>query len=85
MRTLNTMIAIVCVAAVFVGCRTQVEKPSVAKLHAWKAYYHAMYMKQTAADAGGCNKLLHTTELPSEGTDRVVSPALDHLLQIKTS
>ena len=51
----------------------------MAKLHAWKAYYHAVYMKQTAADAGGTNKLLNTTELPSEGTDRVVSPALDHL------
>ncbi len=66
-------------ATALVSGQVQAEAPSVAKLHAWKAYYHAVYMKQTAADAGGTNKLLNTTELPSEGTDRVVSPALDHL------
>jgi len=57
----------------------QPEKPSVAELHAYKAYHHARYMVTTAAEAGGTNKLLHTKKLPTEGTDPVVSPALDHL------
>jgi hypothetical protein len=57
----------------------QPEKPSVAELHAYKAYHHARYMVQTAAQAGGTNKLLHTKKLPTEGTDPVVTPALDHL------
>jgi hypothetical protein len=57
----------------------QSEKPSVAELHAYKAYHHATYMKTTAAQAGGTNKLLHTKKLPTEGTDPVVTPALDHL------
>ena len=55
------------------------EKPSVAELHAYKAYHHARYMVQTAEAAGGTNKLLHTKKLPTEGTDAVVTPALDHL------
>ncbi len=76
---MRALIAIVCVASVLGGIQVQAQEPSVAKLHAWKAYYHAVYMKGTAADAGGTNKILNTTELPSEGTDRVVSPALDHL------
>ena len=57
----------------------QAQKPSVAELHAYKAMHHAMYMKTTAAAAGGTNRLLHTKELPTEGTDPVVTPALDHL------
>jgi len=56
-----------------------VERPSDAQLHAYKAWHHAMYMKVTAAAAGGTNKLLHTKELPTEGSDPVVTPALDHL------
>jgi len=55
------------------------EKPSVAELHAYKAYHHARYMVQTAEAAGGTNKLLHTKKLPTEGKDAVVTPALDHL------
>jgi len=55
------------------------EKPSVAELHAYKAYHHARYMVQTAEAAGGTNILLHTKKLPTEGTDAVVTPALDHL------
>jgi hypothetical protein len=57
----------------------QSEKPTVAELHAYKAYHHARYMVQTAEAAGGTNKLLHTKKLPTEGTDAVVTPALDHL------
>ena len=57
----------------------KVERPSDAELHAYKAYHHAIYMKTTAAQAGGTNKLLHTKKLPTEGTDPVVTPALDHL------
>lgn len=55
------------------------ERPADAELHAYKAYHHTRYMVQTAAQAGGTNKLLHTKELPTEGTDPVVTPALDHL------
>jgi hypothetical protein len=58
---------------------SQDEKPTVAELHAYKAYHHARYMETTAAQAGGTNKLLHTKKLPTEGTDPVVTPALDHL------
>ena len=61
------------------GTVTQTEKPTVAELHAYKAYHHAIYMKTTAAQVGGTNKLLHTKKLPTEGTDPVVTPALDHL------
>ena len=55
------------------------ERPTDAELHAFKAYHHAIYMVTTAKQAGGTNKLIHTTELPTEGTDPVVTPALDHL------
>jgi hypothetical protein len=54
-------------------------RPSDAELHAYKAYHHARYMVQTAEAAGGTNKLLNTKRLPTEGTDAVVTPALDHL------
>jgi len=62
-----------------IGAAQKSEKPTVAELHAYKAYHHARYMVQTAEQAGGTNKLLHTKELPTEGTDPVVTPALDHL------
>ena len=55
------------------------ERPSDAELHAYKAFHHTRYMVQTAAQAGGTNKLLHTKSLPTEGSDPVVTPALDHL------
>ena len=55
------------------------ERPTDAEFHAFKAYHHAIYMETTAKQAGGTNKLLHTTKLPTEGTDAVVTPALDHL------
>jgi hypothetical protein len=54
-------------------------RPSDAELHAYKAYHHARYMVQTADAVGGTNKLLHTKSLPTEGTDAVVTPALDHI------
>jgi len=60
---------------IFAGCG----RPSDAHLHAYKALHHADYLKVTAAAAGGTNKLIHTTVLPTEGTDPVVTPALDHL------
>jgi hypothetical protein len=55
------------------------ERPSDADLMAFKVYHHAVYMVATTKQAGGTNKLFHTTELPTEGTDPVVTPALDHL------
>lgn len=55
------------------------QRPTNAELHAFKAYHHAVYMETTAKQAGGTNRLLHTKSLPTEGTDPVVTPALDHL------
>ena len=55
--------------------KTELERPSDAELHAYKAYHHTRYMVQTAAAAGGTNLLLHTKKLPTEGTDAVVTPA----------
>lgn len=55
------------------------QRPSDADLMPFKVYHHAVYMVTTAKQAGGTNKLFHTTELPTEGTDPVVTPALDHL------
>ena len=57
----------------------QVEKPTVAEFMAFKVYHHMMYMVTTAGQAGGTNKLLHTRKMPTEGTDPVVTPALDHI------
>ena len=54
-------------------------EPTVGQLNAYKAYTHAEYLKKTAEQAGGTNKLLHTRTLPTEGADPVVTPALDHL------
>ncbi len=54
-------------------------EPTVDQLHAYKAYHHAEYLKETAKQAGGTNKLLHTRQLPTEGADAVVTPSLDHL------
>ena len=64
-----------------VSCTATVEtdRPTDAQLHAYKAVHHAECLKVTAAEAGGTNKLIHTTVLPTEGTDPVVTPALDHL------
>ena len=55
------------------------ERPSDADLMAFKVYHHMEYMETTAKQAGGTNKLLHTKELPTEGTDPDVTPALDHI------
>jgi hypothetical protein len=57
----------------------QPERPSDAELMAFKVYHHMVYMVTTSKQAGGTNKLLHTKELPTEGTDPVVTPALDHI------
>jgi hypothetical protein len=54
-------------------------RPSDAELNAFKVHHHAVYLDATAEQASGTNKLFHTTELPTEGTDPVVTPALDHL------
>ena len=58
---------------------TTLEKPSDADFVAFKVYHHMRYMVTTAKQAGGTNMLLHTKKLPTEGTDPVVTPALDHL------
>ncbi len=92
-KVTTLIIAIIFILGV-VGCGTQEqkekaetekiadqpEKPSVAEFHAYKAYHHTRYMVQTAQAAGGTNKLLHTKKLPTEGSDPVVTPALDHLI-----
>jgi len=61
------------------GIAVAAERPSDAELQAFKIYHHAVYLVTTAEQAGGTNKLHHTTELPTEGTDPVVTPALDHI------
>ena len=66
-------------ATLFLGTAVATERPTDAELHAFKAYHHAVYMVTTAKQAGGTNKLVHTTVLPTEGTDPVVTPALDHI------
>lgn len=55
------------------------KKPSDAEFLAFMVYHHMNYMITTADHAGGTNKLLHTKKLPTEGSDPVVTPALDHL------
>lgn len=65
--------------ATFLNAASTPEKPSDADLNAFKVYHHAVYMETTAKQAGGTNKLLHTRKLPTEGTDPVVTPALDHI------
>jgi hypothetical protein len=55
------------------------ERPSDNDLMAFKVYHHMRYMVTTSAQAGGTNKLFHTRKLPTEGTDPVVTPALDHI------
>lgn len=59
--------------------KTKPIEATVAEMHAYKAVHHAEYLKTTAKQAGGTNKLMHTTALPTEGKDPVVTPALDHL------
>ena len=78
-------VAIVVALSLASGCAagetlpTEDFEPSIAQLHAYKAYHHADYLEKTAAQAGGTNRLLHTKRLPTEGNDPVVTPALDHL------
>lgn len=94
-KKLYTLLIAIGITIGFMACSTQTKKeepgqkseevsatpgkPLEAELHAYKAYHHARYMVQTAEAAGGTNKLLHTKKLPTEGTDAVVTPALDHL------
>ncbi|MEE8589309.1 MAG: DUF1254 domain-containing protein, partial [Sulfurimonadaceae bacterium] len=74
----TSLIALLMITSLL-GAAVAVERPTDAKLMAFKVYHHAVYMETTAKQAGGTNKLLHTTKLPTEGTDPVVSPALDHI------
>ena len=74
------------VVLMLIGCSEQAnntapapERPSDADLMAFKVYHHMVYMETTATQAGGTNKLFHTRKLPTEGTDPVVTPALDHI------
>lgn len=77
--------AILVAMGCFVGCSKEsqeasaLERPSDADFMAFKVYHHMIYMVTTAKEAGGSNKLLHTKKLPTEGTDPVVTPALDHI------
>jgi len=76
---MNRSIISLMLTTLFLGTAFAAERPTDAQLHAYKAVHHAEYLKVTAAEAGGTNKLIHTTVLPTEGTDPVVTPALDHL------
>jgi hypothetical protein len=70
---------VVLIAALCPAFAVALDRPSDADLMAFKVYHHAIYMETTVEQARGTNKLLHTTKLPTEGTDPVVTPALDHL------
>lgn len=70
---------VVLIAALCPAFAVALDRPSDADLMAFKVYHHAIYMETTVEQAGGTNKLFHTTKLPTEGTDPVVTPALDHL------
>jgi hypothetical protein len=74
-----SIMALVLMFTTLLGAAVAAERPTDAEFHAFKAYHHAIYRETTAKQAGGTNKLLHTTKLPTEGTDAVVTPALDHL------
>lgn len=76
---MGKMIIALMLTGALLGTAVAGERPTDAQLHAYKAVHHAEYLKTTAAHAGGTNKLVHTTVLPTEGTDPVVTPALDHL------
>ena len=76
---MKNVITSIILTTLSLGAAIAVERPTDADLHAFKAYHHAVYMATTAKQAGGTNKLLHTTKLPTEGKDPVVTPALDHL------
>ena len=77
--TLGIIVVVLAGAIVTKASMAATQRPSDAELHAYKVYHHARYMVQTAEEAGGTNKLLHTKKLPTEGNDAVVTPALDHL------
>ena len=77
MKTSITALALMFTS--LLGAAIAAERPTDADFHAFKVYHHAIYLETTAKQAGGTNKLLHTTKLPTEGTDAVVTPALDHL------
>jgi hypothetical protein len=73
------MILVLFLALPFVTKAADRIEASVAEMHAYKVVHHANYLKTTANQAGGTNVLLHTTAMPTEGKDPVVTPALDHL------
>jgi hypothetical protein len=79
MRKKKKSIIVLTLTALFLGTAIAAERPTDAEFMAFKVYHHAVYLETTARQAGGTNKLLHTTRLPTEGTDPVVTPALDHL------
>lgn len=78
--TILVVLGIISIGTLSAGTTKAVaQRPSDAELMAFKVYHHTVYKKITSQQANGTNKLLHTTELPTEGTDPVVTPALDHL------
>jgi len=76
---MKKLFIIITLVLLITGISLAAERPSDADLMAFKVYHHAVYLVTTAEQAGGTNKLHHTTELPTEGTDPVVTPALDHI------
>lgn len=95
MKNIIQLTFIVAITIGFVACNSQtkksdakseqttaldeLKKPSDADFLAFMVYHHMNYMVTTAEEAGGTNKLLNTRKLPTEGTDPVVTPALDHI------
>ncbi|MGF1695694.1 DUF1254 domain-containing protein [Vibrio lamellibrachiae] len=55
-------------------------KPATQEMYqGYVITHHANFMVDVVNQAGGTNKFIHTRELPTEGTDNVVTPALDHI------
>lgn len=73
------ILILVLILATYLSATVTPERPSDSDLHAFKVYHHAVYLETTAKQAGGTNKLFHTTKLATEGTNPVLTPALDHI------
>ena len=69
--TMKNVAIVLTLTNLLLGIAVAAERPSDAELQAFKVYHHAVYLVTTAEQAGGTNKLHHTTELPTEGTDPV--------------
>ncbi|WP_019613396.1 DUF1214 domain-containing protein [Psychromonas ossibalaenae] len=62
-----------------IAAKTILTEPTQKEYMGFILTHHANFMKDQAVQSGGTNKFEHTRQLPTEGTDNVVTPALDHI------